>query len=476
MHVQNKYSWIKHVDFMALNLIALIVSFIVSFYAKFGSLSLMLTSTWEGLLAILCLINIIATLGMNPYSGILRRPYHADAIKLFLLTLNIFIAVVVLFYLFKIGAAYSRVMLITTFVLYYLLSLSLLYVRKRLILSGKIKLFNVRERQLLAVIDLEDLDDVIESIGGRDIKEYKIAGYCFPEDEYKGETIGDVPVIRRADMVDHVLRNHIDDVYISVGPGELDAASYKALVENGVNVQLDIESLTGIKTDDQFISHVGAFTTLSVGPYAMDSGQAFYMIVKRFLDIILGLIGLMILVPVTILIKAAYLISGDTAPVFYKSIRIGRYGREFMMYKFRTMVPDAEKILEELLEKEEYSKEWENKRKIDRDPRITAVGRVLRRTSLDEIPQVINILKGDMSVVGPRPLVPGELEMHNGLTLYNKVRPGLTGWWACNGRSNIGYKERFELEYYYVKNCSLKLDILCLARTFFAVLRREGAQ
>lgn len=114
MHIQNKYSWIKHVDFMALNLIALIVSFIASFYAKFGSLSLMLTSTWEGLLAILCLINIIATLGMNPYSGILRRPYHADAIKL----------------------------------------------------------FNVRERQLLAVIDLKDLDDVIESIGGRDIKEY----------------------------------------------------------------------------------------------------------------------------------------------------------------------------------------------------------------------------------------------------------------------------------------------------------------
>lgn len=124
MHVQNKYSWIKHVDFMALNLIALIVAFIVSFYAKFGSLSLMLTSTWEGLLAMLCLINIIATLGMNPYSGILRRPYHTDAIKLFLLTLNIFIAVVVLFYLFKIGAAYSRVMLIATFVMCYLLSLA----------------------------------------------------------------------------------------------------------------------------------------------------------------------------------------------------------------------------------------------------------------------------------------------------------------------------------------------------------------
>ena len=154
----------------------------------------------------------------------------------------------------------------------------------------------------------------------------------------------------------------------------------------------------------------------------------------------------------------------------------GEYGREFRMYKFRTMVPDAEKILEDLLEQEEYRKEWEKNQKIEKDPRITPAGRFLRRTSLDEIPQVINILTGDMSVVGPRPLVPGELEKHNGLTLYNKVRPGLTGWWACNGRSNISYKERLELEYYYVKNCSLQLDVLCLARTFFAVLRRKGAQ
>ena len=476
MHVQNKFSWIKHVDFIALNLIALIVSFVVSFYAKFDTLSLMFTPTWEGLLVILCLINIIITLAMNPYSGILRRPYHVDAIKLFLLTLYIFVVVVIFFYLFKIGAAYSRVMLVTTFVLYYFLSLIFLIVRKGLILSGTVKLFNVRERQVLAVINLKGLDEVIESIDTSDIKEYKIAGYCFPKDDYKGETVGDVPVIHRADMVDYVLNNHIDDVYISVEPGEFDAASYKALVDNGVNIQLDIESLVGIQTDDQFISHVGAFTTLSVGPYAMDSGQAFYLIIKRGLDIILGIIGLIFLIPVTILIKLAYLITGDTASIFYTRPRIGQYGREFRMYKYRTMVPDAESKLEELLDQEKYRTEWEKNQKIENDPRITSVGKVLRKTSLDEIPQVINILKGDMSVVGPRPLVKGELEKHNGLTLYNKVRPGLTGWWACNGRSNISYKERLELEYYYVKHCSLQLDILCIARTFIAVLRREGAQ
>ena len=476
MHVQNQYSWIKHVDFIGLNLLALIVSFVVSLYVKSGTLSLLFTATWEGLLVILCLINLMLTLVINPYSGILRRPYYVDAIKQFLLALYTFIVVAILFYLLKIGAVYSRMMLVSTFVIYFVLSLALLFTRKALILKGKVKLFNVRERQVLAVINLRGLGEVKESINSSEVKEYHIAGYCFPKDDFDGDRIDGVPVILRKDMVDYVLNNHIDDVYISVEPGEFDAASYKALVGNGVNVQLDIESLVGTQTDDQFISHVGAFTTLSVGPYAMDSSQAFYLIIKRGLDIILGLIGLVFLVPVTVLVKIAYLISGDTASIFFTRPRIGQYGREFRMYKFRTMVPDAEKMLEDLLKQEKYRKEWEKNQKIEKDPRITPVGRFLRRTSLDEIPQVINILIGDMSVVGLRPLVRGELEKHNGLTLYNKVRPGLTGWWACNGRSNISYKERLELEYYYVTHCSLQLDVLCLARTFFAVLRREGAQ
>lgn len=476
MHVQNKFSWIKHVDFIAINLFSLIVAFIGSVYFKFGDWNVVFSSTWEALLVIMCLINLMVTLGLNPYSGILRRPYYIDAIKQFLLTLYTFIIVAIFLYVFKFGAVYSRVAVGSTYVVYFIMSFVFQSIRKSAILKGRVQLFNMRERQILAVINLKGLDEVIESIDSSDIKEYRVAGYCFPKDDYKGDKVGDVPVIRRADVVDYVLNNHIDDVYISVAPGEFDAASYKALVDNGVNIQLDIESLTGIQTDDQFISHVGAFTTLSVGPYAMDSGQAFYLIIKRGLDILLGIIGLILLIPVTILVKIAYLITGDTASIFYTRSRVGQYGKEFRMYKFRTMVPDADKILEELLDQEKYRTEWERNQKIENDPRITPVGKFLRKTSLDEIPQVINILKGDMSVVGPRPLVPGELEMHNGLTLYNKVRPGLTGWWACNGRSNISYKERLELEYYYVKNCSLQLDILCIVRTIFAVLRRDGAQ
>ena len=144
MHVQNKFSWIKHVDFMALNLLALVISFVLAIIIRFGDISPLFNSSWDAVLVVLCLINIAITLAINPYSGILRRPYYQDAVKLFLLTLYSFVLVAIFFYLLKIGAVYSRLTLVLTFVFYYIISLLFLYIRKKLILSGRIKLSNVQ--------------------------------------------------------------------------------------------------------------------------------------------------------------------------------------------------------------------------------------------------------------------------------------------------------------------------------------------
>ena len=140
------------------------------------------------------------------------------------------------------------------------------------------------------------------------------------------------------------------------------------------------------------------------------------------------------------------------------------------------MVWDADEQLKKLLQDPERREEWEQNQKLSHDPRITPVGHILRRASLDELPQFFNVLKGDMSAVGPRPLIPGELEAHGGRPLYNKMKPGVTGWWGCNGRSDIEYQERLELEYYYITHCSPYLDTLCALRTVFAVFKRKGAQ
>ena len=202
-----------------------------------------------------------------------------------------------------------------------------------------------------------------------------------------------------------------------------------------------------------------------------------YFATKRTFDIFASLLGIIFLLPITLVVKICSLINGDTYPIIFTQNRIGKNGEYIYIYKFRSMVPNADKILKELLKDPIYEKQWKENQKLEHDPRITKLGSILRKTSLDELPQLINVFKGDMSLIGPRPLVEGELDEHNGNhQLYESIRPGITGWWACNGRSATNYEERLNLEYYYCKNCSLKLDIKCFIKTIAAVLFKKGAK
>ncbi len=202
-----------------------------------------------------------------------------------------------------------------------------------------------------------------------------------------------------------------------------------------------------------------------------------FLFIKRTFDIFCALLGIFAMIPVTIIVKISYMLSGDFKSIFFVQKRIGKNGKVFYLYKYRTMVPNAEEVLKELLKKPKYKKEWAENQKFDKDPRITKVGKILRKTSLDELPQMYNVLYGDMSMIGPRPLVKGELDAHNGNhAVYESVRPGISGWWAVNGRSATNYDKRLELEYYYCNNCSLWLDIKCIFLTIKAVICKTGAK
>ena len=202
-----------------------------------------------------------------------------------------------------------------------------------------------------------------------------------------------------------------------------------------------------------------------------------YSVIKRLFDILVGILGIIILLPVCIIVKIINICNKDFAPLFYSHTRIGKNGKEFKLYKFRSMVPNADEELKRLLKQKKYKKEWELNQKFENDPRITKAGNFLRKTSLDELPQFINVLKGDMSLIGPRPLIEGELDSHNGNhEIFECVKPGITGWWACNGRSNLDYDKRLELEYYYAENCSLILDIKCIFKTVKSVICKDGAK
>ena len=200
--------------------------------------------------------------------------------------------------------------------------------------------------------------------------------------------------------------------------------------------------------------------------------------IKRLFDIFVGLIGTLLLIPITIGIYIAKkILKEDNGPIFYDQLRIGKNGKYFKLYKYRSMIVGADEILKEYLEKNEEARiEFEENQKLKNDPRITKLGKFLRKTSLDEFPQFINILKGDMSLVGPRPIVDREVKLFGDkMKTVHSVRPGLTGYWAANGRSDTTYEERVEMEAYYAQNFSLMLDIKIILKTIKSVLKKEGA-
>lgn len=228
------------------------------------------------------------------------------------------------------------------------------------------------------------------------------------------------------------------------------------------------------------MNQVGNVIIAMERPITKEQSQEKYLYygVKRVFDIMVALIACLFLLPITIVIKIATLLSGDTHSIFYSQERIGKDGKIFRIYKFRSMVPNADKILEKTLEMDKVAKEeWKKYQKLSNDPRITKIGKIIRKTSLDEFPQFINVLKGDMSMIGPRPLVEGELDSFFGNhDIYESVKPGITGWWACNGRSATTYADRLNLEYYYVRNQSLSLDVKCIFKTIAEVFLERGAK
>lgn len=203
--------------------------------------------------------------------------------------------------------------------------------------------------------------------------------------------------------------------------------------------------------------------------------QGWQLAIKRALDIVGAIVAGAVLSPVMLLI--ALLIKLDSpGPIIFGQTRLGANGRRFRCYKFRSMRVDAEAQLR--ADPELYRRYVANHYKLpdESDPRITRVGRWLRRTSLDELPQLFNVLRGDMSLVGPRPIVPSELQQYGeGAALFLSLRPGITGAWAVNGRSTVGYPERTELELSYIRGWSVVRDLAILLRTLPAVLLGRGA-
>lgn len=199
--------------------------------------------------------------------------------------------------------------------------------------------------------------------------------------------------------------------------------------------------------------------------------------IKRIFDIVFSLLVMIIVVPVSLVVMLCILIESPGAAPIFKHYRVGKGGKLFPCYKFRSMIPNAQEELQEYLKSNlEAQKEWNKYFKLKNDPRITKVGKFIRKTSIDELPQFINVLKGEMSWVGPRPIIQDEIHYYNKyIKDYCSVLPGITGMWQVSGRSDTGYTDRVSLDIWYVRNWSIWIDIALICKTIKAVFCGKGA-
>ncbi|NIP41591.1 MAG: exopolysaccharide biosynthesis polyprenyl glycosylphosphotransferase, partial [Aliifodinibius sp.] len=233
-------------------------------------------------------------------------------------------------------------------------------------------------------------------------------------------------------------------------------------------------------TDLDHISKLGVTTFDLNGTLGLEVHQNLLnlsaQIQKWIMDMVLSIIVLVVLFPLFVLVGLLIKLTSK-GPIFYSHSRIGQGGKHFNIFKFRTMYQNADQMLEKYLEENpQYREEWETEQKIRKDPRITPIGRILRKLSIDELPQVWNVIRGEMSLVGPRPIVDEEIEKYaDKFAVYKRVKTGITGLWQVSGRNNLPYEERVRLDEYYVRNWSIWLDVYIMARTIWVVLGRDGA-
>ncbi len=303
---------------------------------------------------------------------------------------------------------------------------------------------------------------------------YQLAGfidsewYCKPEEDL----ISDSPLIQFDNLSDYLRDNVVDEVVIGL-PIKSHYQHYTQIIdlciEQGINVRV-IADLFFTQVAKSKIEHFEGNPIFTLYTGTMDYGA---LLIKRILDIILSLLLLVLLSPL-FLITALALKINSPGPVFFSQQRLGFNKRLFNLYKFRTMVPDAEKMQKDL---EKHNEADGPVFKIKNDPRITSVGRFLRISSIDELPQLFNVLKGNMSLVGPRPLPVRDYEGFDQRWFNRRfsVRPGITCYWQVNGRSGLSFTKWIELDLHYIDSWSLKLDLWILIKTIPAVFRGAGA-
>lgn len=338
------------------------------------------------------------------------------------------------------------------------------------------RILHIRARQgatlhrVIVVGGAADISYLARQISAKSAGMYQIVGLI--EDTNTPVEVGDIPVSNSLDDVEYMINLHGADSVMVAGALNSGTDAVKNLgwkLEKTKTELILASSLTNIAGPRIHMRPVEGLPLMHVEPPVFDGTR---MWAKRILDVVLSVTALLILAPVFACIALAIRLD-SSGPVVFAQRRVGKDGKEFTMLKFRTMVLDAEAQLKDLKDANEGAGPLF---KLKNDPRVTRIGRVLRKLSLDELPQIVNVMRGDMSLVGPRPPLQTEVDCYESHTFRRLLtKPGLTGLWQVNGRSDLSWEESVRLDLYYVENWSVVGDLVIMWHTFKAMIRPQGA-
>ncbi len=468
MQGKNKYL-IGYIIWLT-DMVTIVLSFFLATYIRFFNFRDMRDKTTHFYICIvLMLVGTVYNFALDYNRDFFKRTVWREGAVVFKYEVTLVIGTIAIAYVMQLAEQFSRLVMF-----YFAIIDCLLMLLFHQLLKSTLKTYfksGDTAVKLLVVSEKDIMMPTIRHLQHRLEINYEIIGAACLDEDMTGEEIRGVPVIcNRHDFIDKVTPLAVDEVFIhtpNISQKTLNK-TIAALGDMGVTVHYCVE-LPDIAGSTQ----IGTFGTYSVVSYINGTGRYRALILKRAMDIVGALVGLAITAVVTPFVALAIKLDSK-GPVFFSQVRIGRNGRRFKIYKFRSMRTDAEERKEELAQQNEMNGLMF---KIKEDPRITKVGAFIRKTSIDELPQFWNILKGDMSLVGTRPPTEDEFEKYN--QYYRRrisMTPGLTGMWQVSGRSDIDdFDDVVKLDLQYIDNWSLGLDIRILVKTVGVVLFGRGA-
>ncbi len=467
-------SLIKHYVFLMIDVLSLMVAFVLSNYLRFREIRLL---DFENLYINVLVVSGVACVAGNIILRLDKHIFDRGAYQEFLAVcksaLCIGAAVMVYFFLSQQGIYYSRLQWGYYFIIYFFVSY-IGHQSAKFIIAKYYK--NSRSCKKIMLITSQDkVDDILQKFQKTNNWYFEITCITIVDQDLEGTKIQEIPVIANTEtMLERAKNIALDGVFINV--------SYKSHLvfdvrrtlhdfqEMGVIVHVNIDALE-LDVTDKVIGNLGFFKVVSYASKLREPGQ---LVLKRCMDIAGGLVGAIFTLFIGIFVAIAIKIDSP-GPVIFSQKRVGKNGRHFKMYKFRSMYIDAEERKKELMQQNEMQGAMF---KITNDPRITKVGRFIRKYSIDELPQFFNVVKGDMSLVGTRPPTVEEVQRYKTEQKRRlSVTPGMTGLWQTSGRSEIyDFDEIVKLDLEYIDKWSIGLDIKLLVKTIVVCVRGDGAK